>query len=407
MSTALFRRLLLGAVACVLAFPGSVAAADTGRVLLGFAQRYTAPDGSQFTHHGQDIAGEPGAEVPAPRGGRVKFAGRVPGPHGGSVNVVTIEVGTDLISLLPLDELRVVTGDQIAQGATVGLLAASGDASSASPHLHVGLRRSGVYIDPDGLFNAWTQNRSTAGSSPEQSVSPVSEPGHATSGPAVSAAAPVQVPVLAPSPSPVAAPLPGVSPAPKPLITASPVTLPGAVATAEPVGAGGAARRPALAGQPARSAAGPSTSMAEAGVESGPGLTASRMAKDAASVAAAPPESGSVQDTRIGAARATVSGTFTVAESTPLAAVTSLCRELLFLLREQPAAFGALAAAVLGSAVLLTRRSLLRISTSQQPVSDRLGIMLRALRTGDTIHGFTSCSGHSAFTDPGPPAQRR
>jgi hypothetical protein len=67
-----------------------------------------------------------------------------------------------------------------------------------------------------------------------------------------------------------------------------------------------------------------------------------------------------------------------------------------------PLGFAAIVAAMLASALLLGRRALERRVTSNPPVSDRLGRLLQQLRAGDTLRGLTSCSGHAAFTVPGP-----
>jgi murein DD-endopeptidase MepM/ murein hydrolase activator NlpD len=71
------------AVASVLVAAGPANAGQ--QVLLGFGETYRAPDGSSCTHRGVDAAMAEGDSVCAPIGGTVRFAGRVPGPHGGTV----------------------------------------------------------------------------------------------------------------------------------------------------------------------------------------------------------------------------------------------------------------------------------------------------------------------------------
>jgi hypothetical protein len=69
--------------------------------------------------------------------------------------------------------------------------------------------------------------------------------------------------------------------------------------------------------------------------------------------------------------------------------------------------FALFGAAIFGSALVLTRKSLAGSIVDGSHVSDRLGILLQHLKAGDTLCGLTSCSGHAAFTVPGPSAQRR
>lgn len=135
--------------------PGCVA-------VLSFAEQYRG-----HTHTGIDLAAPVDAEVSAPCGGTVLFAGRVPADGGGTCGAVTIELPDGLrVSLLPLTSVFVSSGDSICAGDTVGLLAASGDDSSQETHLHVGLRRGDAYIDPAVLLPPGA----TAASSPTLEV---------------------------------------------------------------------------------------------------------------------------------------------------------------------------------------------------------------------------------------------
>jgi hypothetical protein len=106
-------------------------------------------------HRGVDLAATAGVEVLAPQGGRVVFAGQVPADGGGTCGAVTIAFGGDLrVSLMPLAEVFVSEGGDVGQGECIGTLAASGDGSTAEPHLHVGLRQGDLYIDPTGFIEA-------------------------------------------------------------------------------------------------------------------------------------------------------------------------------------------------------------------------------------------------------------
>lgn len=117
-----------------------------------------APYGAECpsgTHRGVDLAAEAGAAVVAPSSGSVAFAGRVPADGGGTCGAVTIDTPDGLrISLMPLDEVSVTAGSGIVVGDALGTLAATGDASSAEPHLHLGLRRGDAYLDPTALLPA-------------------------------------------------------------------------------------------------------------------------------------------------------------------------------------------------------------------------------------------------------------
>ncbi|MGV8084023.1 MAG: M23 family metallopeptidase [Coriobacteriia bacterium] len=119
-------------------------------VLCGFGQSYSAADGSSSTHTGADLASSSGASVCAPFSGTVSFVGRVPAPGGGSTTVLAMTVTTaeGNVTLLPLESACVAKGQQVAEGEQVGRLAGTGDLSSAAAHLHVGLRKGELYIDP-------------------------------------------------------------------------------------------------------------------------------------------------------------------------------------------------------------------------------------------------------------------
>lgn len=338
-------------------------------VLLGFTARYTAPDGATYTHHGEDIAWQAGAPVTAPLSGTISFAGRVPGPHGGSILVVSIDTVQGKVTLLPFEALSVTAGDTVEAYDELGSLAAAGDPSSAGAHLHVGLKRSGVYVDPAGLFAL-----------PAVGQKPAAEP------------APVKVPAPAPVPAATPAPMPStVAPrtSTSPVVVGSPVSAPAAQPSAVPQSAG----------------------MAQSSVSAAPEIVAGELPvaieRPAASMQVAQQQVGVESPVPLpGVAQAATPQTAPL-DRTHLSVLIGGAARGLSELAEQPLGLGACASAVMGCALMLTRRSLSRRVVSEEPVSDRLGKMLRALRAGDTICGFTSCSGHSAFTDPGPPAQRR
>jgi len=115
--------------------------------MLAFGAVYSA-GGQSAQHRGADLEASDGVQVLAPFSGRVSFAGSVPGVGGGRVVAVTIETARGKVTLLPLDHASVARGDELAEGAVVGPLAANGDGSSASTHLHVGMREGDLYVDP-------------------------------------------------------------------------------------------------------------------------------------------------------------------------------------------------------------------------------------------------------------------
>ncbi|MDR3686388.1 MAG: M23 family metallopeptidase, partial [Coriobacteriia bacterium] len=155
-------RLLLGValVACVFALAHPLLAhagyplARQGGVALGFGARYTSADATaSTTHHGTDITAEAGARVLAPFAGMVTFSGRVPGVGGATVRAVTISTSSGTVTLLPLESSAVAKGDSLAEGDVVGTLASNGDGSSAGTHLHVGIKRGDLYVDPMSLLS--------------------------------------------------------------------------------------------------------------------------------------------------------------------------------------------------------------------------------------------------------------
>lgn len=120
---------------------------EGGASILGFGAAYAGG-----THRGVDIAAEPGAEIAAPAMGTVSFAGQVPADGGGTCTAVTLELADGRrMSLLPLQRADVVVGESVEAGQVLGVLAAAGDDSSGTPHVHVSLRSGDLYLDPGSL----------------------------------------------------------------------------------------------------------------------------------------------------------------------------------------------------------------------------------------------------------------
>jgi murein DD-endopeptidase MepM/ murein hydrolase activator NlpD len=94
-------------------------------------------------HRGIDIATNVGAAVTAPEPGIVVFAGRV----GGEL-FITLDHGAGLTSTYSwVSSVLVRKGDSVPRGAAIAL-SGRGHPDSTVPHLHFGVRRDGVYLDP-------------------------------------------------------------------------------------------------------------------------------------------------------------------------------------------------------------------------------------------------------------------
>lgn len=152
-------RIVAFAIAFVLAGLGAASPAtaggwplpDAGEVLLAFGASYGE---ANRTHSGLDIAAHPGSAVLSPFDAVVSFAGRVPASGGGTSVCVSLDLGDGrIMTLLPLSESGLQAGQPVFAGDAIGVLAARGDISSDSPHLHVGLRRGSVYLDPAGVLS--------------------------------------------------------------------------------------------------------------------------------------------------------------------------------------------------------------------------------------------------------------
>jgi murein DD-endopeptidase MepM/ murein hydrolase activator NlpD len=112
----------------------------TGPLIRGFDPP-TSPFGAG--HRGIDIAVPFGTMILAPEAGTVSFAGRV----GGEL-FVTIDHGGGLSSTCSwLSSAAVRKGDVVARGQPIGATG-PGHPGSLVPHLHLGVRLDGQYVDP-------------------------------------------------------------------------------------------------------------------------------------------------------------------------------------------------------------------------------------------------------------------
>ncbi|MGN0073362.1 MAG: peptidoglycan DD-metalloendopeptidase family protein [Coriobacteriales bacterium] len=114
------------------------------------------------THRGIDIAAAAGSTVCAPCNGSIVFCGDVPaaqvdggGDDGTTMTAVSIELEDGRrLTLMPFAAVAVSPGELVSEGQSLGSLAAGGDRSSQKTHLHMGLKRQGVYCNPLLLFDA-------------------------------------------------------------------------------------------------------------------------------------------------------------------------------------------------------------------------------------------------------------
>jgi len=335
--------------------------AITGDVILGFSASYSGSDGALRTHRGADIAMVAGAPVESPVSGTVKFAGRVPSAAGGTLLCITVESDRGVVTLMPFERVEASAGDRVAEGQSVGTIAAAGDPSSDEPHLHLGLKKGDVYLDPTGLL---------ASALPTPEVpKPASVP------------APVTVPETPPSTSPA------------PATAATPVSadVPAAVESA----ATGAAQA-----TPAPTSADVSVGEVATDASTNP-VSVSEGSATSAAGGAGLPVGVTLSEPVVGGARPSAAPGHPVAIGPPQAAhpastqgaASSPVRAARFKTGRIAPAAAVLAAALAGGLLLFTRRALTRRITAQGPVSDRFGILLQHLKAGDTLCGLTSCPG--------------
>src|SRR4029453_15111866 len=113
--------------------------------LRGFA--FGGPEYREHGHTGIDIGADPGSHVRAPSGGRISFAGWLPG-NGGTVTIRTAD--DYAVTLLHLGSIAVAADDGVAEGEAVGTIGPSGDAEVDVPYVHLGVRRGD---DLEGVFH--------------------------------------------------------------------------------------------------------------------------------------------------------------------------------------------------------------------------------------------------------------
>ncbi|WP_377481637.1 MAG: M23 family metallopeptidase [Microcoleus anatoxicus] len=113
----------------------------------GVRRYYNGVFAQDYYHRGVDYAGAYGSPVVAPAAGRVSLVGRESQGFKIHGNVVGIDHGQGLASILMhLSRIDVQEGDFVKPGQVIGALGSTG--ASTGPHLHWGLYVNGQSIDP-------------------------------------------------------------------------------------------------------------------------------------------------------------------------------------------------------------------------------------------------------------------
>jgi len=112
----------------------------SGPVIRGFDSPDT-PFGAG--HRGIDIAVAPGTPILAPEAGTVSFAGRV----GGELFVTIVHGGGLSSTYSWISVATVRKGEVVVRGQMIGATG-TGHPGSGAPHLHLGVKLDGEYVDP-------------------------------------------------------------------------------------------------------------------------------------------------------------------------------------------------------------------------------------------------------------------
>jgi len=128
----------------VSASPAGAAGDWTWPVAGPVIRAFDPPDSPYGTgHRGIDVATQVGTTVVAPTDGVVSFAG----PVGGRL-FLTVDQGSGVQSTFSwLSRLLVRKGDRVVRGQPVALTG-WGHLDSLVPHLHLGVKLDGIYVDP-------------------------------------------------------------------------------------------------------------------------------------------------------------------------------------------------------------------------------------------------------------------
>jgi len=115
--------------------------------IYGVRRYYNGVFAKDYYHRGVDYAGDYGSPVVAPAAGRVSLVGRESQGFKIHGNVVGIDHGQGVASILMhLSRIDVKEGDFVKAGQVIGALGSTG--ASTGPHLHWGLYVHGQSVDP-------------------------------------------------------------------------------------------------------------------------------------------------------------------------------------------------------------------------------------------------------------------
>ncbi|WP_445300897.1 M23 family metallopeptidase [Microcoleus sp. BR0-C5] len=115
--------------------------------IYGVRRYYNGVFAQDYYHRGVDYAGAYGSPVVAPAAGRVSLVGRESQGFKIHGNVVGIDHGQGVASILMhLARIDVKEGDVVKPGQVIGTLGSTG--ASTGPHLHWGLYVHGQAVDP-------------------------------------------------------------------------------------------------------------------------------------------------------------------------------------------------------------------------------------------------------------------
>ena len=115
--------------------------------IYGVRRYYNGVFAQDYYHRGVDYAGAYGSPVVAPAAGRVSLVGRESQGFKIHGNVVGIDHGQGVASILMhLSRIDVKEGDVVKAGQVIGTLGSTG--ASTGPHLHWGLYVHGQSVDP-------------------------------------------------------------------------------------------------------------------------------------------------------------------------------------------------------------------------------------------------------------------
>lgn len=113
------------------------------RITSNFGKRTSPKKGASSNHQGIDIGAPTGDKVIAAASGEVVIA-----KYSVSAgNYIMISHGSQIYTIyMHLSKMSVKEGDEVVKGQKIGEVGSTG--YSTGPHLHFGIRKNGVYVDP-------------------------------------------------------------------------------------------------------------------------------------------------------------------------------------------------------------------------------------------------------------------